>query len=177
VSAPRIPDRDFLPERWRSASAAVAVVGRIDSSRRGLHHGRRSAGHLRFAARQGDRLGKRPRRSGRAAWPTLWSRSIARESRPTSAGWPACLRAPAFLAVRHSIAFLQERGGDFAGPKTLSPTWLALAAAAAHETRGNLAAGVSSGQSSPRRSPWATLDGFTPEPPGPSRLRAQVARP
>ena len=81
----------------------------------------------------------------------------------TNERWLArVLRAPAFLAVRHSIAFLQERGGDFAGPKALSPTWLALAAAAAHETRGNLAAGVSSGQSSPRRSPWATLDGFTP---------------
>src|SRR6202035_4419380 len=29
------------------------------------------------------------------------------------------LRAPRFLEVRHSIAFLQENGGDFAGPKDI----------------------------------------------------------
>ena len=78
----------------------------------------------------------------------------------TNERWLArVLRAPAFLQARHSIAFLQERGGDFAGPKELSPTWLALAAAAAHETQ------CGSGPSSPGHSPWATLDGFTPNLP------------
>ena len=65
------------------------------------------------------------------------------------------LRASDFLAVRHSIAFLQARGGDFAGPKELSPTVLALAALSAHAVQGQAAVS----------SPWVTLDGFTPNLP------------
>lgn len=64
------------------------------------------------------------------------------------------LRAPDFLDVRHSIAFLQDRAGDFAGPQELSPPWLALAALVAHETA-----------SARGGSPWASLDGFTPNLP------------
>ena len=85
------------------------------------------------------------------------------------------LRAPAFLDVRHSIAFLQEKGGDFAGPTALNPAWLALAALTAHQTEGDQAAaalpggasGSASGRAAPGRSrtPWATLDGFTPNLP------------
>jgi 3-methylcrotonyl-CoA carboxylase alpha subunit len=62
------------------------------------------------------------------------------------------LRAPAFLDVRHSIAFLQEKAGEFAGPTEVSPTWLALAAIAAHGPKGG-------------SSPWGILDGFTPNLP------------
>jgi 3-methylcrotonyl-CoA carboxylase alpha subunit len=62
------------------------------------------------------------------------------------------LRAPAFLQVHHSIAFLQERAGDFAGPTDIDPSVVALAAIVAH---GPLA----------RTSPWAALDGFTPNLP------------
>ena len=65
------------------------------------------------------------------------------------------LRAPDFLEVRHSIAFLQEKASGFAGPADASPTWLALGAIAAHA--GGSAAG--------RSSPWATLDGFIPNLP------------
>jgi 3-methylcrotonyl-CoA carboxylase alpha subunit len=76
----------------------------------------------------------------------------------TNERWLArVLRAPAFREVRHSIAFLGERGGDFAGPKQMGPGWLALAAAAAHQTERATAA-VSD-------SPWALLDGFTPNLP------------
>jgi 3-methylcrotonyl-CoA carboxylase alpha subunit len=69
------------------------------------------------------------------------------------------LRAPDFLHVRHSIAFLQERGGDFAGPARIEATWLVLAALAAHAAQsggGGLAAS---------HSPWSVLDGFTPNLP------------
>ena len=87
------------------------------------------------------------------------------------------LRSPRFLEVRHSIAFLQESGAEFAGPPDLEAPLTALAALAAHSgftsaERGpparsfpaaaspgaSLAAGV------PARpaSPWETLDGFTP---------------
>ena len=102
----------------------------------------------------------------------------------TNERWLArVLRAPAFLEVRHSIAFLGERGGDFAGPKEMSPIWLSLAAIAAHETeqgtavtQGTSPSGVTSaahssrarapsGQPLPACSPWATLDGFTPNLP------------
>jgi len=95
----------------------------------------------------------------------------------TNERWLArVLRAPAFLEVRHSIAFLGERGGDFAGPKEMSPSWLALAAAAVHESEAGTAdeafAAAPSGALpatasalSPGRSPWATLDGFTPNLP------------
>ncbi|HVW70001.1 MAG TPA: biotin carboxylase N-terminal domain-containing protein, partial [Steroidobacteraceae bacterium] len=36
------------------------------------------------------------------------------------------LRAPGFLEVRHSIAYLQEVGAELAGPSVIEPVWLAL---------------------------------------------------
>ena len=63
------------------------------------------------------------------------------------------LRAPRFLDVHHSIAFLQERAGDFAGPADIAPSVVALAAIAAHGPPGGTA------------HPWATLDGFIPNLP------------
>ena len=63
------------------------------------------------------------------------------------------LRAPPFLEVHHSIAFLQERAGDFAGPTDIDPSVVALAAIAAHGPLGGAA------------HPWATLDGFIPNLP------------
>ena len=65
------------------------------------------------------------------------------------------LRAPRFLEVRHSIAFLQESAGDFAGPKDIDAPSVALAAIAAHGPTA-LANPVN---------PWAILDGFTPNLP------------
>jgi 3-methylcrotonyl-CoA carboxylase alpha subunit len=46
------------------------------------------------------------------------------------------LRAPRFLDVRHSIAFLQESGGDFGGPKDIDAPSVALAAIVAHGPAG-----------------------------------------
>jgi 3-methylcrotonyl-CoA carboxylase alpha subunit len=63
------------------------------------------------------------------------------------------LRAPGFLQVHHSIAFLQQRAGDFAGPTDIDPSVVALAAIAAHGPRVVTA------------NPWASLDGFTPNLP------------
>ena len=78
------------------------------------------------------------------------------------------LRSPGFLEVRHCIAFLQERAGDFAGPADLSPQWLALAALVTHETAPAVASAstlVGSSAAAPAASPWSTLDGFTPNLP------------
>ena len=91
----------------------------------------------------------------------------------TNERWLArVLRAPAFLDVRHSIAFLQEKAGEFAGPKDLSSTWLAVAAIAAHGADGGLGSVPAAGRPSraegalaARGSPWATFDGFTPNLP------------
>jgi 3-methylcrotonyl-CoA carboxylase alpha subunit len=62
------------------------------------------------------------------------------------------LRDPRFLEVRHSIAFLQESAHDFAGPQDIDPTFVALAALAAHSSAGP-------------SSPWDFSDGFTPNLP------------
>ena len=85
------------------------------------------------------------------------------------------LRAPDFLHVRHSIAFLQERGGEFAGPAQIDATWLALAALAVHAAQSDVADGGGPSASQARgpdgggvaadRSPWSVLDGFTPNLP------------
>jgi 3-methylcrotonyl-CoA carboxylase alpha subunit len=73
------------------------------------------------------------------------------------------LRDPRFLDVRHSIAFLQENARDFAGPADIDAAALALAASAAHGTPATPAT-----RGPAALSPWATLDGFTPN------LRARV---
>jgi 3-methylcrotonyl-CoA carboxylase alpha subunit len=84
------------------------------------------------------------------------------------------LRDARFLAVRHSIAFLQDSGSDFAGPQDIDAPVLALAALATHATTvgqvdssaGGDIVGPSGGTRPPHpRSPWDTLDGFTPNLP------------
>jgi 3-methylcrotonyl-CoA carboxylase alpha subunit len=61
------------------------------------------------------------------------------------------LRAPPFLHVQHSIAFLGEHAGEFAGPRQMDPSVLRVAAQAAHGPPPQAAA-----------SPWELRDGFTP---------------
>jgi len=61
------------------------------------------------------------------------------------------LRSPRFLEVRHSIAFLQQSGADFAGPSDIDTQFLALAALALHASTAPTPT-----------NPWAVLDGFTP---------------
>jgi 3-methylcrotonyl-CoA carboxylase alpha subunit len=96
------------------------------------------------------------------------------------------LRAPQFLEVHHSIAFLHERAGDFAGPTDIEPSVVALAAIAAHGPQddhsaasgpfGFGGAGRAAARVNPRAvsggtplaagvNPWAILDGFTPNLP------------
>ena len=82
------------------------------------------------------------------------------------------LRAPRFLEVRHSIAFLQECGAEFAGPSastsTIRAPLTALAALTVHNTPApTTAPGASALTSAPPRhvSPWELFDGFTPNLP------------
>jgi 3-methylcrotonyl-CoA carboxylase alpha subunit len=84
----------------------------------------------------------------------------------TNERWLArVLRAPRFLEVRHSIAFLQESARDFAGPADIDAAALALAASAVHARRGIPAMPGVSVRPARHPSPWATLDGFTPNLP------------
>jgi 3-methylcrotonyl-CoA carboxylase alpha subunit len=85
------------------------------------------------------------------------------------------LSSPRFLEVRHSIAFLQEAGADFAGSSDIEAPLLALAALALHASRPSSSSaareprinylGAPGGASAPTPSPanpWDVLDGFTP---------------
>jgi 3-methylcrotonyl-CoA carboxylase alpha subunit len=87
------------------------------------------------------------------------------------------LRSPRFLEVRHSIAFLQESGADFAGPTDIDPTFITLAALAlqassvSHDDPAGAANSTSSRPAALRTqntarsrapNPWDILDGFTP---------------
>jgi 3-methylcrotonyl-CoA carboxylase alpha subunit len=91
------------------------------------------------------------------------------------------LRSPRFLEVRHSIAFLQQSGADFAGPADIDARFLALAALALQASSAPLlptsaalhslpvaspptstAAGIRASTAPPRANPWDVLDGFTP---------------
>jgi 3-methylcrotonyl-CoA carboxylase alpha subunit len=67
------------------------------------------------------------------------------------------LRSPRFLEVRHSIAFLQQSGADFAGPADIEPKFVAIAALALQGVAHHAA------------NPWDSVDGFTPN------LAARVA--
>jgi 3-methylcrotonyl-CoA carboxylase alpha subunit len=64
------------------------------------------------------------------------------------------LRAPVFLEVRHNIALLDEHLREFAASEVLPSAALILAALAAHAAAAPAAAAPAS--------PWAQLDGFTP---------------
>jgi 3-methylcrotonyl-CoA carboxylase alpha subunit len=64
------------------------------------------------------------------------------------------LRAPVFLEVRHNIALLDEHLEEFATAQAVPSTALILAALAVHAAPADATA--------PALSPWAQLDGFTP---------------
>jgi len=82
----------------------------------------------------------------------------------TNERWLArILRSPRFLEVRHSIALLDEAGGEFAGPHAASPESLILAALAAHAGAAGAGAATAAGPASP----WDLGDGFTPNLPTP----------
>jgi len=65
------------------------------------------------------------------------------------------LRAPAFLQVRHSIAYLQQHAGQFRDATKTDPAVLALGALAAHLSH----------RESGTASPWGAVDGFVPNLP------------
>jgi 3-methylcrotonyl-CoA carboxylase alpha subunit len=71
------------------------------------------------------------------------------------------LRSARFLEVRHHIALLDTSVGDFAGPQTLPPEALILAALALHQQ------GLRPRRADPAApiSPWEARDGFTPNLP------------
>ena len=91
------------------------------------------------------------------------------------------LRSTRFLEARHSIAFLQHSGGDFAGPGNIDVRFLALAALALHATSpvpggptpASPVPATPTPASVPRvtaagplpTNPWDVLDGFTPNLP------------
>jgi 3-methylcrotonyl-CoA carboxylase alpha subunit len=96
------------------------------------------------------------------------------------------LRDARFLEVRHSIAFLEQSGGDFVvprrapgasrdslrcapvGPSEVEAPVLALAALVAHATSVEQVPGGAHAPQAPgqvRPSPWDFLDGFTPNLP------------
>ena len=79
----------------------------------------------------------------------------------TNERWLArILRSPRFLEVRHSVAVLDEAGGEFAATRAASPESLILAALAAHA--GVAGAGAAAASPQGPASPWDLRDGFTP---------------
>ena len=80
----------------------------------------------------------------------------------TNERWLArILRSPVFLEVRHSVALLDRRTGEFSQPHEVTPATLVLAALAARQApdlRGASARGAVPG-------PWEVSDGFQPNLP------------
>jgi 3-methylcrotonyl-CoA carboxylase alpha subunit len=73
------------------------------------------------------------------------------------------LRAPVFLEVRHNIALLDEHLKEFTAAPVVPPAGLILAALVAHANAAMTTAAPAS--------PWAQLDGFTPNLAAPIHYR------
>jgi 3-methylcrotonyl-CoA carboxylase alpha subunit len=160
------PDRDFLPSagdlRLLEWPAAESI--RVDA---GFATG--DVVPATYDSLLGKVIAWAPDRSQAAARLSTALEHIYCAGVQTNERWLArVLRAPRFLEVRHSIAFLQESAKDFAGPADVDAPVVALAAIAAH---GVAAVGHSGGArsgggtSATHVSPWAILDGFTPNLP------------
>jgi 3-methylcrotonyl-CoA carboxylase alpha subunit len=197
------PEREFLPSagelrllQWPSAERYAARAIRVDA---GFTTG--DVVPATYDSLLGKVIAWAPERTQAAARLSSALEHIYCAGVHTNERWLSrVLRAPRFLEVRHSIAFLQDHGGDFAGPKDMDAPSVALAAIAAHASAGQgtevrsfaahglvaLAAGhgfagfgFDCGNSAPpasvfgssavtvttRVSPWAILDGFTPNLP------------
>jgi len=88
----------------------------------------------------------------------------------TNEHWLArILATPRFLEVRHSIAFLEAQGQELKDAHVVEPTAerraAALAALAIHSACEPVELDARSGTASAVASPWASLDGFTPNLP------------
>jgi 3-methylcrotonyl-CoA carboxylase alpha subunit len=148
------PDRDFLPSagelhllQWPSAESI-----RVDA---GFTTG--DAVPATYDSLLGKVIAWAPERAQAAARLSSALEHIYCAGVQTNERWLSrVLSAPRFLEVRHSIAFLQESGADFAGPADIEASFMALAAIAAYGP-------VEHGSS--HTSPWSILDGFTPNLP------------
>jgi len=126
------PDRDFLPSagdlrllEWPSGESI-----RVDA---GFTTG--DAVPATYDSLLGKVVAWAPERSQAAARLSSALERIYCVGVQTNDRWLSrVLRDPRFLGVRHSIAFLQESGADFAGPREIDAPVLALAALAAHAT-------------------------------------------
>ncbi|HWW81056.1 MAG TPA: biotin carboxylase N-terminal domain-containing protein [Steroidobacteraceae bacterium] len=191
------PERDFLPSagdlrllQWPSAERYAARSIRVDA---GFTTG--DVVPASYDSLLGKVIAWAPERTQAAARLSSALEHLYCAGVHTNERWLSrVLRAPRFLEVRHSIAFLQENGGDFAGPKEIDAPLLALAAIAAHgptayeaEVRSSATHGpgasaarhgsASFGATAPGSAvgnlvalanpvnPWAVLDGFTPNLP------------
>ena len=151
------PERDFLPSagelrllQWPSAERYAARSIRVDA---GFTTG--DVVPASYDSLLGKVIAWAPERTQAAARLSSALEHIYCAGVHTNERWLSrVLRAPRFLEVQHSIAFLQESGGDFAGPKDIDAPLVALAAIAAHGPTAYEAV-----------SPWAILDGFTPNLP------------
>jgi 3-methylcrotonyl-CoA carboxylase alpha subunit len=160
------PDRDFLPSagdlRLLEWPAAESV--RVDA---GFATG--DVVPATYDSLLGKVIAWAPDRSQAAARLSSALEHIYCAGVQTNERWLArVLRAPRFLEVRHSIAFLQESAKDFAGPADVDGPVVALAAIAAHGVAVvGSPGGARSGAAMPatHTSPWAILDGFTPNLP------------
>jgi 3-methylcrotonyl-CoA carboxylase alpha subunit len=145
------PERDFLPSagdlrllEWPSAEGI-----RVDAG-----FGTGDSVPATYDSLLGKVIAWAPERTQAAARLSTALERIFCAGVQTNERWLSrVLRAPGFLEVHHSIAFLQERASDFAGPMDIAPSVVALAAIAAHGPLRGTA------------DPWATLDGFIPNLP------------
>ena len=182
------PERDFLPSagelrllQWPSAERYAARSIRVDA---GFATG--DVVPASYDSLLGKVIAWAPERTQAAARLSSALEHIYCAGVQTNDRWLSrVLRAPRFLEVRHSIAFLQENGGDFAGPKDIDAPLVALAAIAAYgpvvqgsavgrgstgfdrasATAPGTAFASSAAAVATRVSPWAILDGFTPNLP------------
>ena len=147
------PDRDFLPSagdlhllEWPAAESIRVDAGFATSD----------VVPATYDSLLGKVIAWAPDRSQAAARLSSALEHIYCAGVQTNERWLArVLRAPRFLEVRHSIAFLQESAKDFAGAADIDASTVALAAIAAH--------GADAQSACP--SPWSILDGFTPNLP------------
>jgi 3-methylcrotonyl-CoA carboxylase alpha subunit len=178
------PDRDFLPSagdlRLLEWPAAESI--RVDA---GFATG--DVVPATYDSLLGKVIAWAPDRSQAAARLSSALEHIYCAGVQTNERWLArVLRAPRFLEVRHSIAFLQEHASDFRAPADVAAPVVALAAIAVHgpvasspmsiasgstpahgvAAAGSLRGGRSGiGTSATSVSPWTILDGFTPNLP------------
>ena len=163
------PDRDFLPSagelrllQWPSWTGGV----RVDA---GFVTG--DIVPASYDSLLGKVIGWGGDRSQAAARLSSALEQIYCAGVQTNERWLArVLRDARFLEVRHSIAFLQENGKDFAGPADIGAPMVALGAIAAHgapatAARDPRASLSNAGAPADHANPWSILDGFTPNLP------------